>query len=125
MVKLSRCDIRAIEVLDWTGLHVLHHPISSCSQKLRIFLALEGAGVALARDRRAGQAEPRRLVPGHQPARTGAVLVHDGDVHIESNDILLHLEALHPLPALIPPGPRSGWPSCCGTRTRCISTCGR
>ncbi len=38
---------------------------------------------------------PRGLVP---------VLVHDGDVPIESNDILLHLEALHPLPALIRPG---------------------
>ncbi len=104
MVKLSRCDIRTTEVLDWTGLHVLHHPISSCSQKLRIFLALKGlAWRSHVIDVPAKQnldawflgINPRGLVP---------VLVHDGDVHIESNDILLHLEALHPLPALIPPG---------------------
>jgi|TARA_B100000315_G_C14431257_1_gene520247 glutathione S-transferase len=38
---------------------------------------------------------PRGLVP---------VLVHDGDVHIESNDILTYLESVFPEPRLIPEG---------------------
>jgi len=36
---------------------------------------------------------PRGLVP---------VLIDDGDVHIESNDILLYLEKKAPQPSLIP-----------------------
>ncbi|WMT76446.1 glutathione S-transferase family protein [Bradyrhizobium sp. Ash2021] len=40
---------------------------------------------------------PRGLVP---------VLVHDGSVHIESNDILVYLEDLFPEPALIPTAAR-------------------
>ena len=42
MVKLADGDIKTREVLDWKGLHVLHMSLSSCSQKLRIFLALKG-----------------------------------------------------------------------------------
>ena len=42
MVKLANEDIKTREVLDWKGLHVFHFPFSSCSQKLRIFLALKG-----------------------------------------------------------------------------------
>ena len=38
---------------------------------------------------------PRGLVP---------VLVHDGAVHIESNDIITYLEKTFPRPALIPAG---------------------
>ena len=42
MVKLADEDIKTREVLDWKGLHVFHFIFSSCSQKLRIFLALKG-----------------------------------------------------------------------------------
>ena len=42
MVKLADEDIKTREVMDWQGLHVFHMPLSSCSQKLRIFLALKG-----------------------------------------------------------------------------------
>ena len=42
MVKLVDEDIKTREVLDWKGLHVCHMALSSCSQKLRIFLALKG-----------------------------------------------------------------------------------
>ena len=102
MVKLAKEDIQTREVLDWKGLHVFHYAMSSCSQKLRIFLNLkkvawESHEVDLLANENISEwflgINPRGLVP---------VLVHDGDVHIESNDILLYLEKLIPEPPLIP-----------------------
>ena len=104
MVKLADTDIRTREVLDWQGLHVFHMALSSCSQKLRIFLALKGIEwesheVDLLHNENLSERflgiNPRGLVP---------VLVDDGDVHIESNDIITHLEAKYPEPRLIPVG---------------------
>lgn len=104
MVKLANEDIKTREVLDWKGMHVFHFPFSSCSQKLRIFLALKGAEweshtVDLMTSENLSEwylgINPRGLVP---------VLVHDGDVHIESNDILTYLESVYPEPRLIPEG---------------------
>lgn len=94
MVKLADSDITTREVLDWKGLHVFHFPFSSCSQKLRIFLSLKGAEweshpIDLMTNENLSEwflgINPRGLVP---------VLVHDGAVHIESNDILTYLEEL-------------------------------
>ena len=48
MVKLVDEDIKTREVLDWQGLHVFHMALSSCSQKLRIFLALKGLVLGVA-----------------------------------------------------------------------------
>ncbi len=42
MVQLLDSDIRTREVLAWRGVHILHGRMSSCSQKLRIFLNLKG-----------------------------------------------------------------------------------
>src|SRR5436853_3912933 len=42
MVQPVKSNIRTREVLDWKGLHVFYFPLSSCSQKLRIFLNLKG-----------------------------------------------------------------------------------
>jgi glutathione S-transferase len=104
MVQLLDGDIRTREVLDWTGVHVLHYAGSSCSQKLRIFLNLKGIPwQSHPIDLRANEnfhpwflgINPRGLVP---------VLVHDGKVHIESNDIISHLEKTFPTPKLIPEG---------------------
>ncbi len=104
MVKLADEDIRTREVLDWRGLHVLHMPLSSCSQKLRIFLALKGLEwesheINLMTNENLSEwflgINPRGLLP---------VLVDDGDVHIESNDIIAHLEEKYPEPKLIPAG---------------------
>ena len=94
----------AREVLDWTGVHVLHFMVSSCSRKLRIFLNLKGIKweshlVDLFANENFQPwflgINPRGLVP---------VLVHDGAVHIESNDIIQYLEQKFPTPALIPAG---------------------
>jgi hypothetical protein len=41
MVQLLDSDIKTREVLGWKGVNVLHHPMSSCSQKLRIFLNIK------------------------------------------------------------------------------------
>ena len=102
MTLLLDKDIRTREVLDWKGLHLLHFRGSSCSQKIRIFLNLKEVdwishSVNLASERNHTPwflgINPRGLVP---------VLVHNGKVHIESNDILQYLEKLFPKPKLIP-----------------------
>lgn len=88
MVQLIERDIKTREVLGWKGAHVLHYSGSSCSQKLRIFLNLKGIPwQSHPVDLHANEnftpwflgINPRGLVP---------VLVHDGAVHIESNDII-------------------------------------
>jgi glutathione S-transferase len=104
MVQLADTDIATREVLTWKGVHVFHHPLSSCSQKLRIFLNLKGiewqSHVVDLQSKQNLSAwylgiNPRGLVP---------TLVHDGAVHIESNDILVYLEHIFPEPRLIPVG---------------------
>jgi glutathione S-transferase len=104
MVQLIDSDIKTREVLGWKGVHVLHFAGSSCSQKLRIFLNLKGIEweshpVDLFTNENFQPwflgINPRGLVP---------VLVHDGAVHIESNDIIQYLEKTFPTPRLVPAG---------------------
>ena len=104
MVQLVDSEIRTREVLAWKGVHILHYQGSSCSQKLRIFLNLKGIKwESHLVDLHKGEnfqpwflgINPRGLVP---------VLVHDGAVHIESNDIIQYLEKAFPQPRLIPAG---------------------
>ena len=102
MVKLLDSEVRSREVRSWAGLHLFHAGLSSCSQKVRIFLAEKGVPwqphpINLAANENISEyylgINPRGLVPA---------LVDDGDVHIESNDIILHLEDRFPEPKLIP-----------------------
>jgi glutathione S-transferase len=104
MVQLADGDIKTREVLGWKGVHVLHFMGSSCSQKLRIFLNLKGIP---------WQSHPidlpayENMQPwflGINPRGLVPVLVHDGAVHIESNDIIQYLERIFPAPRLIPAG---------------------
>ncbi|MGE3246495.1 MAG: glutathione S-transferase family protein [Beijerinckiaceae bacterium] len=101
MVKLADQDVLTKEVLGWKGLHVFHFPFSSCSQKLRIFLNLKGAE---------WESHPvdlmanENLTPwylGINPRGLVPVLVDDGDVYIESNDIIEYLEGKFPEPKLL------------------------
>src|SRR6201988_5044158 len=96
MVQLLDRDITTREGLGWKGVHVLHYMGSSCSQKLRIFLNLNGIAweshlVDLPTNENFQPwflgINPRGLVP---------VLVLDGAVHIESNDIIQYLEQKFP-----------------------------
>ena len=102
MVLLARGDVTTQEVFDWQGIHLLHFAGSTCSKKIRIFLALKNVDwvshpINLVKRENNSDwfmgINPRGLVP---------VLVHDGQVHIESNDILEYLEGLYPDPPLIP-----------------------
>jgi glutathione S-transferase len=107
MVQLVDSDIKTREVLGWKGVHVLHFMGSSCSQKLRVFLNLKkipwhSHPIDLPNNENMQPwflgINPRGLVP---------VLVQDGAVHIESNDIIQHLEQKFPQPKLIPAGHES------------------
>jgi glutathione S-transferase len=91
-MRLDPTDIRTREVLEWQGLHLLHFAMSSCSQKVRILMGELGIDyvshpVNLMRDEQQSDwflgINPRGLVP---------VLVHDGEVHTESNDIIEYLD---------------------------------
>ena len=104
MVQLVDSDIKTREVLGWKGVHVLHFMGSSCSQKLRVFLNLKGIE---------WQSHPvdlphyenmRPWFLGINPRGLVPVLVHDGAVHIESNDIIQYLEQKFPTQRLIPAG---------------------
>ena len=107
MVQLIDSDIQTREVLDWKGLHLFHFPASSCSQKTRIFLNLKGVDweshiIDLSKNENFSDwylgINPRGLVP---------TLVLDGEVHVESNDIITLLEERFPDPGLIPAGRES------------------
>lgn len=102
MVQLLEKDIQTKEVLGWKGLHIFHFAASSCSQKLRIFLNIKGIPWE---SHHVDLLHNENLTPyflGINPRGLVPVLVDDGAVHIESNDILLHLEERFPDPALMP-----------------------
>lgn len=104
MVQLTDDEVTTAEVRDWRGVHLLHWHTSSCSQKTRIVLGLKGVEwtghlVSLPAAENTSAwfqgVNPRGLVP---------VLVVDGAVHVESNDILYRIEEMYPDPPLIPAG---------------------
>ena len=101
MVQIPSEEITTKEVLDWKGMHLLHFRGSSCSQKLRIYLNLKkidwtSHGVNLA----AGKNYSEWFL-GINPKGLSPVLVDDGRVEIESNDILEYLEKKFPERPLI------------------------
>jgi glutathione S-transferase len=102
MVKLYEKDIKTKEVKEWKGVHLFHFASSSCSQKVRIVLNLKGIDwishpINLLQAENYSQwylgINPRGLLPA---------LVHNGDVHIESNDIVGYLDDCFEIPKLIP-----------------------
>ncbi len=103
-MKLDSTEIRTQEVTQWQGPHLLYFPLSSCSQKVRILLKEKRIPftphvINLAKGQQGSSwflgINPRGVVP---------VLVDDGQVHIESNDILCHLDQAHSSnqPSLMP-----------------------
>ena len=102
MVQIPSEHIKSKEVLSWEGLHLFHFRTSSCSQKLRIYLNLKKISwtphsINLATGKNYSEfflgINPKGLVP---------VLVDDGRVEIESNDILMYLENKFPEISLVP-----------------------
>ena len=104
MVQLVDSDIRTREVLGWQGVHVLHFMGSSCSQKLRIFLNLKKIPWQSHPIDLPSNENMQSWFLGINPRGVVPVLVHDGAVHIESNDIIQYLEERFPTPRLIPAG---------------------
>lgn len=104
MVQLIDSDIRTREVLDWKGVHVLHFMGSSCSQKLRVFLNLKKIPWVSHPIDLPNYENMQPWFLGINPRGLVPVLVDDGAVHIESNDIIQHLERKFPLPKLVPAG---------------------
>ena len=102
MVKLLNQDIQTKEVLEWKGLHLFHFWGSSCSQKTRIVLNMKDLKWS-SHEVNLGKSEhflpwylginPRGLVP---------TLIKDGEVHIESNDIIQLLDSMSPQNKLVP-----------------------
>jgi glutathione S-transferase len=85
-----------------TGIHLYHYGLSPCSQKVRL---------ALAEKRLAWTSHPVDLGRGEQrtdlyrrvnPNGLVPTLVDDGTIHIESSDIMEHLDERFPEPALRP-----------------------
>ena len=107
MVQLVDGDIKTREVLDWKGVHILHFAGSSCSQKLRVFLNLKGIPWQSHPVDLPANENFRPWFLGINPRGLVPVLVHDGAVHIESNDIITYLEQAFPTPKLIPAGHES------------------
>ena len=91
-MQLDDEAIKTREVTAWQGLHLFHFDQSSCSQKVRILLGELGIEFT---------PHPINLMRGEQrsdwylginPRGQVPALVHDGTVHIESNDIIEYLD---------------------------------
>ncbi len=104
MVQLIDADVQTREVRNWAGIHLLHYTTSSCSQKTRIVLNMKSVNwqshiVDISKKQNNDEwflgINPRGLLP---------VLIHDGVVHIESDDIVMYLDQQYPQPKLVPAG---------------------
>ncbi|SRR5579884_302142 len=107
MVQLLDSDIRTREVLGWKGVQLLHFMGSSCSQKVRVFLNLKNISWQSHPVDLPGNENFQPWFLGINPRGLVPVLVHDGAIHIESNDIIQYLEEQFPEPRLIPAGHES------------------
>lgn len=91
-MQIDDAMIKTREVTQWRGLHLFHYDHSSCSQKVRILMRELGINF---------YSHPVNLMRGEQRsdwylginARGQVpVLIHDGAVHVESNDIIQYLD---------------------------------
>ena len=95
------------EVPGLKGLHLFHFVLSNCSQRVR--LALEEKGLEWTSHHLDLPGNEHITSDYHRinPNCVVPTLVHDGRVVIESNDILLYLDANFPAPPLRPAGTRA------------------
>jgi ganglioside-induced differentiation-associated protein 1 len=93
-MKLSDSAVTTAEVKEWKGLHLLHFAGSSCSQKVRILLGEKQLAYVSHHVDLVRNAHVTPWFLGINPRGVVPVLVHDGEVHVESNDILEYLDAL-------------------------------
>ena len=96
MATIPSEQIKTKEILDWKGLHLLNFRTSSCSQKLRIYLNLKKISWTSHSVNLAAGKNYTEWFLGINPKGLIPVLVDDGHVEIESNDILMYLEKKYP-----------------------------
>lgn len=87
-------QVTTSEVKSWKGLHLLHFASSSCSQKVRTLLREKGIQYVSHHVNLVKHEHATPWYLGINPRGVVPVLVHDGVVHVESNDILAYLDAL-------------------------------
>lgn len=84
------------------GLHLFHYTFSNCSQRVRLALAEKGLSWA---SHHLDLSKNEHITTEYQainPKGVVPTLVYDGEVVVESNDILYYLEEKFPQPSLIP-----------------------
>ena len=101
-MKLLNSDIKTREILDWKGIHLLNYQFSACSMKTRIYLNLKKIAFKSHQINLSSGENFSEWFQGINPRSLVPVLIHDGDVHIESNDILEYLEGCFKEVPLIP-----------------------
>ena len=101
-MKLLSSDIKTKEILDWKGVHLLNYQFSACSMKTRIYLNLKKIPFTSHQINLSAGENFSEWFQGINPRSLVPVLVHDGEVHIESNDILEYLEGCFKESPLIP-----------------------
>jgi glutathione S-transferase len=87
-------EVTTDEVKQWQGIHLLHNQMSAPSQKVRILLRVKGIQFI---SHEVNTSKSENVTPwyiGINPRGVVPVLVHDGVVHVESNDILEHIDSL-------------------------------
>ena len=101
-MKLLDSDIKTREILGWKGIHLLNYQFSACSMKTRIYLNLKNIPFKSHQINLSAGENFSPWFQGINPRSLVPVLIHDGDVHIESNDILQYLEGCFKNNPLIP-----------------------
>ena len=101
-MKLLSSDIKTKEILDWKGVHLLNYQFSACSMKTRIYLNLKKIPFTSHQINLSAGENFSEWFQGINPRSLVPVLIHDGEVHIESNDILEYLEGCYKESPLIP-----------------------
>jgi glutathione S-transferase len=89
---VNDADVKTREVTQWHGLHLFHFDMSSCSQKVRIVfreldLPFTPHPINLMKDE-----QRSNWYLGVNPKGEVPVLVHNGVVHTESNDIIQYID---------------------------------
>lgn len=84
------------------GLHLFHFTFSNCSQRVRLALAEKGLEWV---SHHLDLSQNEHVTPEYQainPKGVVPTLVNNGEVVVESNDILMYLEQHFPQPSLVP-----------------------
>ena len=100
-MRLADTQVTTAEVRRWRGVHLLHFQASSCSQKVRILLAEKGIAWTSHPVNLARHEKTRPWFLGINPRGVVPVLVHDGAVHVESNDLLEYIDQHLPSPTTL------------------------